>query len=286
MTYQDLETVRMEAGLGVNRFLRLTGLPKSTYYRQQKARLPARARSDGPHGHVQEGVLEDVRRLCHEHPRLGHRPIHALLTESGRVGSASSVLRVMRREKLLQPRRKGRLRPAPPPAVPAHVGLTIGLDFTWWLGKPVLNVLEYESRYCLASVVCERENAMNAREGLRLALLEARRLGLNAQGVEVKSDHGSAFTAGKFREFLTQWSCGQTLSAVGRPQGMGRVERFNRSVKEQALVWEDISDGRELQSALDSYRRYYNEVRPHGALGYRTPLGFIQLKTAKVVPSN
>lgn len=191
----------------------------------------------------------------------------------------------MQSERLVQPRRKGRLRPsAPPPAVPAHVGLTVGLDFTHWLGKPVLNVLEYASRYCLASVVCERETAESAREGLRLALSEAARLGLPASGVEVKSDHGSPFTSNVFRDFLVERDCGQTLSAVGKPQGMGRVERFNRSVKEQALVWEDLADGVELQDALDAYRRYYNEARPHAALGYRTPLSLIQLGRAEMVP--
>lgn len=253
-------------------------MPKTTYYRRKQQARPF-ARS--PKAPVRTAVLEDVRRLCRAHPRLGHRPIHALL---GRA-SASSVLRVMRRERLVQPQRKGRLRPkAPPPLVPIQVGLTVGLDFTHWLGKRVLNVLEYESRYCLASVVFERETAESAREGLRLALLEAERLGLSGSGIQVKSDHGSVFTSNVFREFLAERSCGQTLSAVRTPQGMGRVERFNRSVKEQALIWEDLASGEELQGALDAYRRYDNEVRPHAALAYRTPLSVIQPDAAEMVP--
>lgn len=192
----------------------------------------------------------------------------------------------MRTERLLQSKRKGKLRPAaPPPAVPADVGLRVGLDFTHWLGKPILNVLEFESRYCLASIVFERETAENARKGLALALQEAARLGLSGVS-EVKSDHGSPFTANDFRDFLLEQGCGQTLAAVGKPQGMGRVERYNRSVKEQALVWEDIAGTDELQGVLETYRRYDNEERPHMALGFRTPLSIIQLKQSKVVPSN
>lgn len=288
MSFADLEAVRSEAGLGVNRFVRLVGLPKTTYYRRREAaRRPAHPSSASPRKRVQAAVMDKIKELCDLHPRLGHRPIHSMLVGTDSTASASSVLRVMQREKLLQPKRKGKLRPsAPLPPIPAHVGLTVGLDFTHWLGFPVLNVLEYESRYCLASVVFDRESAENATEGLRRALSEAERLGLATSGVVVKSDHGSVFTAGDFRGFLTEQGCGQALSAVGKPQGMGRVERFNRSVKEQRLVFEELSGKDELQGALDGYRRYYNEHRPHAALGYATPLSIVQLKSPQVVPSN
>ncbi len=125
---------------------------------------------------------------------------------------------------------------APAPLQLEHLGLTVGLGFTHWDRKPICDVLEYESRYCLATVVSSRETSQAATAALDMALKEARRLGLPYQGIEVKSDHGSTFTAAPFRSFLVEQTCQQTLSAVGRPQGMGRVERFNRSLKEQGLL--------------------------------------------------
>ena len=104
------------------------------------------------------------------------------------------------------------------------------------------------------------------------------------QGIEVKSDHGSTFTAAPFRAFSTKRRGQQTLSAVGRPQGMGRVERFNRSLKEQRLRPEELDPGGSLQSLLDLHRDPYNRQRPHQALNYLTPLEFSHAHGYNLVP--
>lgn len=50
MTYQDLEAVRKEAKLGLIRFLRLIGLPKTTYYRRRKQAKTSRNCVNGTRG--------------------------------------------------------------------------------------------------------------------------------------------------------------------------------------------------------------------------------------------
>jgi putative transposase len=149
----------------------------------------------------------------------------------------------------------------------------------------VVNVLEYQSRYCLASVAFREETAFTAVAAMKSALAEAATLGLPVKGITVKSDHGSTFTADEFRSFLRENSLSQSLSAVGKPQGMGRVERFNRSVKEQGLARFELEAGESAQAALDEYRAYYNGCRPHQALGYRTPLDVIESLNLKTVQS-
>ncbi len=148
MTYQEMETLRQELKLGVNAFLRLTGIAKSSYYRRKRGGKPKQS--------LQAQLEEPVRRLCDEHPRLGHRPIHAKLKDC--PVSSSTVYRVMKRLELCQkPKRsKKAVKSAPAPLVLENIGLTVGLDFTHWDKKPILNVIEYESRYCLASVVSEK----------------------------------------------------------------------------------------------------------------------------------
>jgi transposase InsO family protein len=76
-------------------------------------------------------------------------------------------------------------------------------------------------------------------------------------------------------KFIERQGCWHTLSAVGRPQGMGRVERFNRSSKEQRLRLADVEDRPELQAELDGYRKFYNHNRPHHALNGMTPYEFL-----------
>lgn len=277
MSFAELEALRTEMRLGVNAFLRYSGVSKSSYYRRKRrGSQPQNPPSD---------LEAAVKRLCDEHPRLGYRPIHAKLKKTQAAG-ASTVYRTMKRLDLCQQRRRRRasVQSAPAPLVLEPLGLTVGLDFTHWDRKPICNVLEYESRYCLAAVVSERETSEAARAALDQALQEAKRLGLPACGIEVKSDHGSTFTAAPFRAFLAEQTCQQTLSAVGRPQGMGRVERFNRSLKEQGLQPEELEPGGSLQPLLDLYRDYYNRHRPHQALDYLTPLEFLHAQGYNSVP--
>jgi transposase InsO family protein len=208
---------------------------------------------------------------------MGHPTISSLLNRPQTRASASTVFRLMKRLDLLPaPWTRKRKKAEPPkPPNPATVGLTIGMDFTHWKALPICNVIEYESRFCLASIAYDRETAVAATDALKVAFNRAARLGLPRTKIEVKSDHGTTFTADQFNDFIERQGCWHTLSAVGRPQGMGRVERFNRSSKEQRLRLADVEDRSELQAELDGYRKFYNHNRPHRALNGMTPYEFL-----------
>ena len=70
---------------------------------------------------------------------------------------------------------------------------------------------------------------------------------------------------------------------MGKPEGMGKIERLHRSLKGEKLMREEIRDPLELQRALDGYRHFYNTRRLHQALGYRTLLLVVESKRVKVV---
>jgi transposase InsO family protein len=55
------------------------------------------------------------------------------------------------------------------------------------------------------------------------------------------------------------------------PQTCGKVERFHQTQKKWLAAQPKASTIGELQRQLDRFRRYYNTVRPHRALGRRTP---------------
>lgn len=264
-----MEQVRGELGLGVNRFLKLAGIAKATYYRRKQG---SQARSCP----AQQQIVQEVSNYAEQHPRYGYRRVWALLAREGISASPSTVYRLMKRFGQLQqsPRRRG-YRYSPPPR-PERMGLTVGLDFTRWGKARLCNVIEYQSRYCLAAVATLTEDAQAASNALSQAILQAEQLKLPTQGIEVKSDQGTAFKANAFTEFLEASCCGQTLSAVGKPQGMGRVERFHRTLKEEYLQYEEVESLDELNRVLESFREDYNTRRPHQALDYKTPLEVIR----------
>lgn len=282
--------LRTEKGLGVNAFLVASGLSKSSYYRQQQKAEVEQQKA------LKEQRLAAIQALCQEHPALGYRPLHAVLIRQYPKlnGSASTVYRLMSVLGLCQlPVKKRSVKSTTTPLVLESVGMTIGLDFTHWQQQPICNVLEYPSRYALASIVTERETAEAAKTVLEQALAEAQQLGLPITGIEVKSDHGSPFTAEVFETFLVEQTCQHSFSPVAVPQGMAKVERFNRSTKEQGLAREECASRADIQAVLDTYRAYYHTHRPHQALDYQTPQDILRQfqvnqstpNPRKVVPS-
>ena len=55
------------------------------------------------------------------------------------------------------------------------------------------------------------------------------------------------------------------------PQTCGKVERLHQTLKRFLAKQDPAATIAELQAQLDTFRAYYNEVRPHRAIGRRTP---------------
>jgi transposase InsO family protein len=60
-------------------------------------------------------------------------------------------------------------------------------------------------------------------------------------------------------------------SSPYHPQTCGKVERFHQTLKRFLDKQDPARSIAELQSQLDRFRAYYNTVRPHRAIGRRTP---------------
>jgi transposase InsO family protein len=60
-------------------------------------------------------------------------------------------------------------------------------------------------------------------------------------------------------------------STAYHPQTCGKVERFHQSLNKWLTHQPPARSIRHLQNQLDTFRAYYNDIRPHRALGRRTP---------------
>lgn len=94
----------------------------------------------------------------------------------------------------------------------------------------------------------------------------------------VLTDNGCIYTA-KYRG--GQVVMESKLEALGivykhgkpyHPQTQGKVERFQQTLKQWLAKQQPAGSVADLQKQLDSFCRYYNEVRPHKSLGRRPPL--------------
>src|SRR5262249_44715042 len=55
------------------------------------------------------------------------------------------------------------------------------------------------------------------------------------------------------------------------PWENGYIESFNARLRDELLDGEIFYSLREAQIVIESWRRHYNRVRPHAALGYKPP---------------
>ena len=57
------------------------------------------------------------------------------------------------------------------------------------------------------------------------------------------------------------------------------IERLWRSMKHEDIYLKHYADGREARAGIASWIAFYNSLRPHQALGYKTPMSVWRLGT-------
>lgn len=87
----------------------------------------------------------------------------------------------------------------------------------------------------------------------------------------LRTDNERIFTGRVFSQVLKWVGIRHQRSEVGCPWQNGRIERLFCTLKERLDQWR-VLDGRQLQTALQIFRFWYNAVRPHQNLNGRTPL--------------
>jgi transposase InsO family protein len=136
----------------------------------------------------------------------------------------------------------------------------------------ILNVLDDHSRLLLASDTLVRFKAADV---LHTFVAAGDAYGLPES---LLTDNGAVFTANSRRGKVLLESELELLGVQGKhstpyhPQTCGKVERFHQTLKKFLAKQAPPTSLAVLQLQLDTFRAYYNQLRPHRALDGRTPL--------------
>jgi len=84
-------------------------------------------------------------------------------------------------------------------------------------------------------------------------------------------DNGLIFTARRFRAACRDYRPRQEFITPYTPAQNGMIERFFRSLKEECVWQHNFADYAEARTAIGRWISWYNERRPHQALGYLSP---------------
>lgn len=259
-----VEAVCRGLSVGERRACRVLGQPRSTQ------RYEVRVADD------EAALVERVVELAREYGRYGYRRVTALLRREGSRANHKRVERIWRQEGLRvpsrQPKRKRlwladgscvRLRPE----FRDHVW---SYDFVYEQthdGRPLklLTVIEEYSRECLAIEVGRKLTS----HGVLRVLFDL--FTLRGTPAYIRSDNGPEFTAALVRRWLERLEVGTLFIEPGSPWENGYNESFNGKLRDELLNLEVFTSAWEAKVLVESWRREYNEVRPHSSLGYRPP---------------
>jgi len=232
-------------------------------------------KSRKPHGSPRRTAawLEDrVSQVRQRYPDWGARKLGVLLSREGVELPRSTIHRILLRHDLVRPEDQQTL--APQRFERERPNELWQMDFKGPRGWPQpvgpLSVLDDHSRYVIALAA----NGSTQGEPVRQQLEEAfQRCGVPEA---MLMDHGSPWwghLAPSGHTRLSLWLMRQGIrlhwSGIRHPQTQGKVERFHGSLQ-RALEHRGIRQ-QPLQAWLDHYRWEHNHVRPHEALGMKTP---------------
>lgn len=145
----------------------------------------------------------------------------------------------------------------------------------WWLADgtevEILNQIDDHSRFLVGSDALVVFKAADVVASFHAA---AAAHGFPAQ---LLTDNGAVFTAApRGGRCAIELECDRLgirdiNSSPYHPQTCGKVERFHQTLKRYLAKRDPAATIGELQAQLDSFSDYYDTVRPHRAIGRRTP---------------
>jgi transposase InsO family protein len=94
----------------------------------------------------------------------------------------------------------------------------------------------------------------------------------NGKPEKVMHDNGKQFTSKIFRRFLKKNNIKDKSIPARYPQLQGKIEAYNKIVKNEFLAVENISDVEEGKKVYSMFVKAYNEEREHGGINGYTPL--------------
>ena len=84
----------------------------------------------------------------------------------------------------------------------------------------------------------------------------------------IRSDNGPEFVAEAVRDWISAVGSKTAYIEPGSPWENGYCESFNARLRDELLNDEIFYSLKEAQIVIEEWRKHYNTVRPHSALGY------------------
>ena len=263
------------------------GIPRSTYYKWRKTfdedGLPGlagtRPIARRVWNRLADTEIKKVIEVARLHPELSPRLLSVKITDEEDFSvSESTVYRILKENNLIAPKPLPEL-----PAAKEWRHKTTKPDELWqsdatnlfivgWGYYKLIPVEDDHSRKILGYDIRPDETAFSFTDVMEIAIENARKEGHLMDQDEMPSlytDNGSGFVSDVMSGYLEAHGIRHIFGTPYHPQGRGKIERFNRSIKEKLCLVVYCSP-EELKKAAVEAITIYNAT-PHESLGNVSP---------------
>jgi putative transposase len=225
----------------------------------------------------EERLTADLVELARRHGRLGYRKIAEMLrSTAGWIVNDKRVERIWRREGLKVPAKQskqGRIWSADGSCIrlraerPNHVWSYDFVEDRTHEGRNyrMLNLIDEFTHECLAIRVDRKLKSTDVIDLLSDQFM------LRGVPEHIRSDNGPEFVAKAVQDWVRAVGTKTAYIERGSPWENGFIESFNARLRDELLDGEIFYSLAEARIVIESWRRHYNTVRPHGSLGYKPP---------------
>ena len=224
-------------------------------------------------------LMKEIDKLFTKYPFFGSRQIAAWLARDGVKAGRHRVRRLMRLMGLEAVYKRPKTS-QPHPAHPVFPYLLKGMEIARpnqvWCSDitfiPVsrgylylVAIMDWATRKVLSWRISNTMHADFCVDALKEAI------GKYGPPEIMNTDQGSQFTGSDWITALTDARVRVSMDGRGRYLDNIFIERLWRSLKYEAVYLQDIADGFAAQRVVDDWINFYNQERPHAALGKATP---------------
>ena len=265
--------------LGIEPMCRLAAVSRAGFYRFLEQRHPGEEEMEVRNA-IQQIVLEHRR-------RYGYRRVAAELRRRGMVVNHKRVLRLMREDNLLSVQPKAFVvTTQSDPEAEVYLNLASRMKLTainqLWVADITYIRLRQEFVYLAVVLDAFSRKALGWELGRSLtarlplvALERAITLRQPAPGLVHHSDRGVQYASEQYTSLLHIHGILPSMSRPGNPYDNAFCESFIKTLKREEIYVNQYQYIDELSAHLEEFiDQYYDRLRLHSTLGYKTPEEF------------
>jgi len=287
-----IEKNNLEKAILKGEFLRDTGFPKSSYYylNSKENNVSNKRRGRKSNNLIFNSKLKKLfsRKeflnqyimpiLTSEFVSYGYQKLAKVLKNKGFLINKKRLYRILKEENLLNPKR---IKTSYASFLKASYFIPHKPNQLWEADYKcayirgenrmvrIFNLIDCFSRKLLLQVI-----GYSLPSTIIVPYMERLLLEMNSQALKLRTDNSPEFRSYRFKEMLEKYKVIHESIHIKHPEENSYIESYHSILEIEVLNKQEFESLKELKDTLRRWKYFYNHLRIHSSIGYKTPAEF------------